>query len=168
VHLPRAAFYRNDLMPPLIYRNGLFNLVYSFSVFSHLRHDVEEAWLAELARVGAPGCVYLLTVHGEWVIEKTLGADTETARARGFFYKEVHQRHRTENDFPDYYEASYHTSDYIRAHWSSHFDILAIVKGDNPDRYLPDGEAFEPAGTVPVLRPMGQDLVVAIKRGSPR
>ena len=159
-----GSFYRNALMPPLIYRDGLFDLVYSFSVFSHLSREVEDAWLAELARVGAPGCVYLMTVHGDWMIEKTLGEETQAAIDAGFYYRHVHERQKTQNDFPDYYESSYHTSEYIHATWAEHFEIITIVKGDNPARLLTSEQAFVPEGDVPRLRPMGQDLVVARKR----
>lgn len=159
-----ASFYRNDLMPPLIYREGLFDLVYSFSVFSHLRLDVEDAWLRELARVGAPGCVYLITIQGDWMIEATLGTEAAEAQAKGFYYKSVHQRHGSEADFPDYYESSYHTATYVKKEWARHFEILAVIKGDDPGRYLSGALQFAPHGTVPLLRPMGQDLVVAVKR----
>jgi len=165
-HFPRASFYKNSLMPPLIYRDGLFDLIYSFSVFSHLRQDVEDAWLAELARVGAPGCIYLLTVQGDWMIEATLGAEAAAARNAGFYYRRVHQRHNIATDFPDYYESSYHTSTCIKAQWSRHFDILAVIKGDDSGRYLGENMAFAPLGTVPLLRPMGQDLVVARRRAA--
>ena len=162
--LPHGDFHRNALMPPLKYGSGMFDLVCSFSVFSHLRLDVEEAWLAELARVGAPGCVYLLTVHGDWMIEQTLGAEADIARERGFFFRQVHRRHFSKMDFPSYYEASYHTSSWVREIWTAYFDVLEVIKGDDPTRYLSGDLAFAPSGDVPQLRPMGQDLVVAVKR----
>lgn len=164
--IPHGDFHQNALMPPLRFAADSFDLVYSFSVFSHLRLDVEQAWLAELARIGAPGCVYLLTIQGDWMIEATLGADADAARAAGFSYRSVHQRHNTEADFPDYYESSYHTSAWVRQHWSEYFDIVDIIKGDDPARYLAPGQAFVPQGDVPRLRPMGQDLVVAVKRNN--
>lgn len=162
--LEAGEFYRNDHLPPLRYASGTFDLVYSISVFSHLRRDVEEAWLQELARVGAPGCVYLLTIQGEWMIDQTLGPDADDARSAGFLYLPTHERHGDANDFPDYYESSYHTSAYVRQQWSKHFEIIDIIQGDNPRRYLTDGDAFAPDGAVPRFRPMGEDLVVARKR----
>lgn len=157
--IPSAAFTQNALWPPLAYADESFDVVCSFSVFSHLREDAERAWLAELARVGRPGCVYLLTVQGDWMIEATLGEERSAAEAAGFYYRQVHQRHGSSLDFPDYYESSYHTSDWIRRHWD--LEVLDVIKGDDPGRYLSGDLAFEPHGTVPLLRPMGQDLVVA-------
>jgi SAM-dependent methyltransferase len=156
-------FYQNDLLPPLIYRDELFDLVYCFSVFSHLRQDVEARWLDELLRIGARGCLYLITVQGDWMIEATLGVEADKAKASGFYYKYVHQRHNTNMDFPDYYEASYHTSDYIKKVWGEHFKILAVIKGDDPKRYLFGRASFSSFDALPVIRPMGQDLVIAEK-----
>lgn len=160
----KGQFHQSPTMPPLKFSDAAFDLIYSFSVFSHLSRSVEEVWLAELARVAKPGCVLLVTVHGDWSIEATLGPEREKAEAEGFYYRHVYQRHQTEHDFPDYYEASYHTSEWIRRHWSTHFDIVDIIKGDNPARYFAPGQAFAPQGDVPLIRPMGQDMVVAIRR----
>lgn len=161
--IPAGRFDQNSLLPPLPYADETFDLVYSFSVFSHLRQDVEELWLRELVRVGAPQCVFLLTVQGDWMIEQTLADEAEQARAAGFYFRSVHTRHGSALDFPDYYESSYHTADWIHEHWNSHFAVLDVISGDDPGRYLPRGGAFQPDGDVPHLRPMGQDLVVATK-----
>jgi SAM-dependent methyltransferase len=117
---PHATVYTNDPTPPLDFRDGLFDLVYAFSVFSHLSEDVETSWLRELRRVGAPACLYLLTVHGDWFIEAALGAEQAQAAAAGFYFRNVHTRINTELDIPQGYEASYHTSGYIRRAWSRH------------------------------------------------
>ncbi len=162
-----ADVHRNELAPPLRYSDESFQLVYAFSVFSHLPWEVEKAWLSELVRVGRPGCVYLFSIHGDWFIEQTLSSEEQqTLRDDGFWWKEVHGRSAlgAKLDFPKDYEASYHTSDFVRSEWGKYFEIVDVVKGDDPARYLPQGWAFEPEGGVSRFRPMGQDLVVARKR----
>lgn len=163
-HYPDTSVYCNNMNPPLDFRDGLFDLIYSFSVFSHLSQDLEIEWLRELLRIGGPGCLYLLTVHGDWVIEATLGAEREQAEAAGFYFRYVHNRDGRELDFPKGYEASYHTSDYIHRTWSDLFEVCAIIKGDNPFNYLWGNVRFTPDGDVQKFRPMGQDLVVLRKR----
>jgi len=162
--VPTAQVYQNALTPPLRYEDAEFDLVYSFSVFSHLTQQVEDEWLKELVRVGKPGCLYLLSVHGDWFIEATLGPDADAARAAGFSIRNVHERSGIDLDFPAYYEASYHTSEYIRRAWTAYLEIVDIVRGDDPSRYLWNDLQFEPLGTLPAVRPMGQDLVVGRKR----
>lgn len=159
---PFVESYCNDFFPPLKYQDNSFQFIYSFSVFSHLSLDAESMWLEELSRVGSPRCIYFFTIHGDWYIEGTLSdSEREVIDTKGFYYKEVHRRFGTDMDFPEGYESSYHSSDYIRKHWSKFFEILEIIRGDDPVRYLPSGYHFEPKGRIPRFRPMGQDLVIA-------
>jgi len=67
-------------------------------------------------------------------------------------------------DFHDYYEASYHTNEYIKKYWSNHFEIIDIIRGEDPAAYLSNDLHFEPNGSVSHFRPMGQNLVIAHKR----
>jgi hypothetical protein len=163
-HFPHATVYHSDLDPPLDFRDGLFDLVYSFSVFSHLQQDVEMRWLQELERIGAPECLYLFSCHGDWWIKATLGPERAEAEAAGFYYRHGHARGNTELEFPPGYENSYHTSDYIRRTWSKFLEVSAIIRGDNPSNYLWGEEKFAPEGNIERFRPMGQDLIVLRKR----
>jgi SAM-dependent methyltransferase len=63
-HLPFATFSVNRLAPPLAYPDSAFGLVYSFSVFTHLPADLQEAWSTELRRVSRPGGLAVFTVTG--------------------------------------------------------------------------------------------------------
>jgi SAM-dependent methyltransferase len=64
-NLPFATTSVNQLEPPLRYEDGQFDLVYAISVFTHLPHDLERAWIAELSRIVAPAGLLLLTTHGD-------------------------------------------------------------------------------------------------------
>ena len=64
-NLPFATVSVNELAPPLRYENGQFGLVYAISVFTHLPHDLERAWIDELRRIVAPGGLLLVTTHGD-------------------------------------------------------------------------------------------------------
>ena len=163
---PNFKVLQTPLMPPLPFEDNSFRLIYSFSVFSHLEEKVEHAWLQELHRVGTSNCLYLLTVHGEWMIEQTVQPNEQVEIYKnGFGFKKVHVRKNSNLDFPDYYEASYHTNNYIRENWSKYFEVLEIIKGDDPRRYLYSELQFaSKGGVVPDFRPMGQDLVVARRR----
>ena len=63
--LPFATVSVNELAPPLRYEDGQFGLVYAISVFTHLPHDLERAWIDELSRIVAPGGLLLVTTHGD-------------------------------------------------------------------------------------------------------
>ena len=64
-NLPFAKASVNRLEPPLRYVDGQFGLVYAISVFTHLPHDLERAWIDELSRIVASGGLLLLTTHGD-------------------------------------------------------------------------------------------------------
>ena len=64
-NLPFVTASANELAPPLRYEDFQFGLVYAISVFTHLPHDLERAWIDELSRVIAPEGLLLLTTHGD-------------------------------------------------------------------------------------------------------
>ena len=164
---PEAGIYQNNMTPPLKWASASFDLVYSFSVFSHLTLENERAWLREFHRVGRPGCLYLITVHGDWFIEATLPpVEQELIRETGFLFRDVHQRTGSEMDFPNGYEASYHTSNFIRDDWGKEFEVLEVYKGNDALHFLHDSMTAEEIDVLGRLRPMGQDLVVMRKRAS--
>lgn len=59
-----ARFTVNGAEPPLPFDDGRFELVYSYSVFTHLAARQQRPWAAELARVTKPGGLVILTTHG--------------------------------------------------------------------------------------------------------
>lgn len=75
--LQRTSFARNDLAPPTRYADGTFDLVYAFSVFTHLTEPLQHAWLAELRRITRPGGWMIITTHGDRYREKLNGQDRE-------------------------------------------------------------------------------------------
>jgi SAM-dependent methyltransferase len=77
-NLPFVTASVNRIEPPLRYEDGQFDLVYAISVFTHLPHDLERAWIEELSRIIVPGGLLLLTTHGDSYADR-LDAD-ERAR----------------------------------------------------------------------------------------
>jgi SAM-dependent methyltransferase len=77
-NLPFVTASVNDLAPPLRYEDGQFDLVYAISVFTHLPHDLERAWIDELTRITAPGGLLLLTTHGDSYADRLDADERET------------------------------------------------------------------------------------------
>jgi SAM-dependent methyltransferase len=63
-HLPGIIFFENGLAPPLSAADGMFDVVYCRSVFTHLSAEMHERWITELRRVTRPGGIVMLTTHG--------------------------------------------------------------------------------------------------------
>jgi SAM-dependent methyltransferase len=64
-HLVFGRFDVNQVAPPLSYADGRFDLVYAFSVFTHLSPALQIAWIRELWRVLEPRGHLAFSVHGE-------------------------------------------------------------------------------------------------------
>jgi len=69
-HLLFAKFLVNALGPPLSYADGQFDLVYAFSVFTHLGVEQQRLWLAELGRIIRPGGFFIVSTHGDAYLDK--------------------------------------------------------------------------------------------------
>lgn len=63
-HLPFARVGLNGLDPGLDHPDAAFDLVYAFSVFTHLTPARQASWMAELRRVLRPGGHLLISLHG--------------------------------------------------------------------------------------------------------
>lgn len=121
-----------DLMPPLPVDAGAFDLVFAYSVFTHLATPYQDAWLAELRRVTAPGSVLLFTVMSDfamlylqphvdesWVVKWQTDGISDSA---------ANDQLTGAGIGGEYYRNVWHTKPYIMEHWGEFFDVIAIVE----------------------------------------
>jgi SAM-dependent methyltransferase len=113
-NIPFAQFSRNELLPPLGYTDGAFDLVYALSVFTHMTESAQDAWLAELHRITRPVAVLLLSTHGPHTWSSLSPRYRRRVEQDGFLWIDT-----TEN--------AYHSPAYVRERWSPHFDIVDII-----------------------------------------
>jgi SAM-dependent methyltransferase len=64
-NLPFLRTVKNELEPPLPYADGTFDLIYAYSVFTHLTEPLQHSWMSELVRVLASGGRIIFTTHGD-------------------------------------------------------------------------------------------------------
>jgi SAM-dependent methyltransferase len=134
-----ATVFRSPEWPPLALPDEHFDLIYAFSVFTHLV-DSWSAWLLELRRVLADDGIAVLTVFGPGhevyggvpIREDIVGMNVLFPWAPW------------EGGGP----LVVHSEWWLRAHWSRAFDIVELRLGD-------------PAGPPPMF---GQGVVVLRKR----
>jgi len=60
-----SGFYESDPFPPTHFTDGYFNLVFAYSVFSHLSERACLAWVHEFARILRPGGLFAFTTRSE-------------------------------------------------------------------------------------------------------
>ena len=56
-------------MPPTTFPDNMFDVIYSYSVFSHLSEDIHQKWLAEFERILKPGGLLIATTRGREFIK---------------------------------------------------------------------------------------------------
>jgi SAM-dependent methyltransferase len=140
-HLNFAEFSSNALEPPLRYRTHSFDLLYAFSVFTHLTEPLQNAWLKELRRVVKPGGLLILTVGGDRYIEGDPLSDAEQAA-----YRRGELVLRRQDIAGKNACVAIHPERYIRRVWVQQFEILDFV---------PAGAQGNPPQDAYVLTPRG-------------
>jgi SAM-dependent methyltransferase len=75
--VPFASISKNSMVAMLDYANQSFDLVYAFSVFTHLDINAQKAWRDELRRILRPRGILLLTVHGNAYTGRLTGKEQE-------------------------------------------------------------------------------------------
>jgi SAM-dependent methyltransferase len=75
-----GSFTQNGLEPPLPVPDAGVDLVYAFSVLTHLPVPVQHAWFEELTRILGPGGLLLVSTHGERYLERLDAAEQEAFR----------------------------------------------------------------------------------------
>jgi SAM-dependent methyltransferase len=128
-NLPRFSFGVNNPLPPLPYPAGNFDLVYAISVFTHLDEDYQFAWLAELKRVLRPGGILIATTHGAFIhdLASRRGSlspvELETLQHKGLLFKTGRKGLFKLDSLPDFYQAAFHTKQYVTEAWTKFFTI---------------------------------------------
>lgn len=102
-----AKFQVNTLKGRLPYPDERFDLVYAFSVFTHMSDALQRNWIAELWRVLRSGGYLYLTVHGEYYLHRLepeqrekflrgelviVGSDQEGSNQLGAYHPERYVR----------------------------------------------------------------------------
>jgi len=131
--LPFVDVTRIEPRAPLPFPDAYFDLIYSFSVFTHLPAAEQQTTMKRLVRVLKPGGLLVFSVHGEGFRDQ-LGP---AARSR-FDAGELivfHERYAGKNVC-----GAYHPDSYVRDRLAIGLDLLDFVRtgedGFNQDTYL--------------------------------
>jgi len=119
-----------QLVPPLPYPDSSFDLVYAFSVFTHLPEDLQHAWMRECLRVLKPGGHLLISTLGEYY------ASLERLN-------EAEHRSFLDGELVVLYEGSpgtslcsaYHPADYVRHTLAADFELVTFRPAASDGRH---------------------------------
>lgn len=117
------------LNPPMPYTSSFFDLIVGNSVFTHLDEATQNLWLEELARVVKPSGVVMVSIQSiaDLPRETFDSRQYEQLLIAGILSDSVDDALAGQIGDAEYYRATYHTHEYIRAVWREHFEILDII-----------------------------------------
>lgn len=126
-----GIFSRCSAWPPTMYQDGLFDFIYSFSVFSHLSEKNSIAWLQELNRITSDDGLIVVTIWSH-------PSRTKSYHAAHFLdYNDLIQNYDTGHfcfstlkyKSDSVYAEALIPPIYIHNTWSQYFKILEIIEG---------------------------------------
>jgi SAM-dependent methyltransferase len=122
------------------YPDATFDLVYAYSVFTHLPEAVQDRWLSEIRRVLRPGGMFVATVEPPRLLEHRMGLNPNDEslhpRERRLAAivaaePEIHAgliaRGFTHIPMVATYGDTMMTDDYLRRHWGTFFEVIDFV-----------------------------------------
>lgn len=123
-NFPKAQFSVNSPYPPTSYEAEQFEMVISFSVFTHLDRKNQMAWLKEMHRIMKPGGLFISTTHGMTAGRTILNLEQiQSLVKEGFF--DYGEDQRLAGIAPEnYYRAFFMTKEYVKKEWSPFFEIV--------------------------------------------
>jgi SAM-dependent methyltransferase len=68
-NLPGIDFFVNDDLPPLALDDGMLDLAYAISIWSHFQPQLGLRWFEEMHRLIRPGGYLVCTTHGETSVD---------------------------------------------------------------------------------------------------
>ena len=107
-----------------------FDLIYAFSVLTHLDEMHQDAWLAEWSRILRPGGVLIVTYKNEGLLRKSnyepedMERFAAALRRDGIFFLDTGY---WRGQFPDFYQGAFHTDGYVAEHWGRFIPVVKQV-----------------------------------------
>jgi len=121
-HLNFGSFWVNPLLPPTIYKESQFDLIYLFSVFTHLTKETQQKWLDEFSRILVPGGILLVSVHGDFHAKNLPKEVANIYKKDGYYVM-------TRNAEGENLCASYQNRAFCEKLFSKHFHVLNYYPG---------------------------------------
>ena len=128
IHFSGITFSTINHFTPTMYADSFFDLVYGFSVFTHIDAAKQEEWVEELFRILKQNGILLITTHGSKYAEQLLPNEKRELKREGIFTKRfAKQGHRM--------MTSYQLSTHFKKILDPLFTIIEYYDGsDHPDK----------------------------------
>jgi SAM-dependent methyltransferase len=127
-NLRSGHFSQVEPWPPTPYADGTFDLVVCNSVLTHLTREVQNAWIAEMERIIAPGGLLLTSIYGAYFasfLYPAIFVETPSDRVfHGIFAGGTSSNLEELVPTEYYYPYVVQSREYTIQEWSKYFQIL--------------------------------------------
>jgi SAM-dependent methyltransferase len=120
-NLPFGHYVLNELAPPTSYSANRFELIYAFSVFTHLSEDLQLAWLREMRRILVPGGYLIFSTQGDRYMTEFSSAEKDDFMGGKLLV-------RYEEGAGTNLCSACHSEKYVRSVLSEGFDVIDFVR----------------------------------------
>jgi len=121
-NLKFGNYWVNPLLPPTKYSSSFFDLIYAFSVFTHLTKETQKKWLREFARILKPDGLLMVSVHGDLHAQNLPDEVKGIYKKNGFYVM-------TKNAEGENLCASYQSRAFCEELFSKEFNIIHHYEG---------------------------------------
>lgn len=145
-------FDLNDAHPPTKYKSSMFDLIYAYSVFSHLSEDSQKSWIEEFHRILKPGGILVVTTRQRNFMEQlskldyfSQFIDNDTSHP-----SDVESIDRALKDYDngkfvyfgtgggfnlsgDFYGEAFVSKSYVEKNWNNLFNIVDFIQQPPPN-----------------------------------
>lgn len=140
---PHVQSIVNQSAPPISFKSDAFDVIYAFSVWTHIPQKLQNDWLKEACRLLKPGGLLLISTMGFRGLKQLReGTNPLEAEWHAVTDEDLHERGTIYIEYPIFgqdnelfsgitesYGIAVHDPAYIRRAWSEDFEILEIVEG---------------------------------------
>ncbi len=118
-NLPFAEVAVTGLKPPLPYEDSSLDLMYAFSVFTHLAENLQREWMRECLRVLKPGGFLLMSTMGEYYLSRQRLSESEQQAFRRGELVVLYERSAGTSLC-----SAYHPPDYVHQRLANGFELV--------------------------------------------
>jgi SAM-dependent methyltransferase len=140
-----CTFDQIPTKPPTRFQDSTFDLIYSYSVFSHLSEEMHQMWLLELRRVLKTGGLMIATTRSREFIEhcaklrklkdlalrSSASAFLNTEKSLSEFDKGTYCFSQSVHDEWSYWGEAAIPKGYVESNWSRLFSVLDYIDDRN-------------------------------------
>jgi ubiquinone/menaquinone biosynthesis C-methylase UbiE len=124
-----AHFSTNTCNPPTRFASETFDAIYCVSLFTHLDERAQDEWLREMKRLLKPNGVFVTTTHGRFALDSCTPAELAGLQRDGIVYRVDRKGKFKVDGLPDFYQTTFHTTDYVKAHWGRFLSVIDHLEG---------------------------------------